>query len=163
MKETNNYEIAIKEDRTIDFLLGREEYHYADDQFSSVLHTSRYTFDDIKDYGEKYGEAEMLKQFKEDIKKVLELDLATFEFLNISTYIYIYMLDYKERSLSIEWIPDEETKTLIKKHYNDFVNRYIPTIDFNNQFPKQNNGFFLRNIIAKYSQIKERFGVDLLA
>ncbi|MFV8328451.1 hypothetical protein [Flavobacterium sp. ZS1P14] len=34
MRETNRYERAIQQDRTIDFLLGREEYHYADDQFS---------------------------------------------------------------------------------------------------------------------------------
>ena len=70
---------------------------------------------------------------------------------------------YEEKSLLIEWIPDEETKILIKKHYNSFLNQFDPAEEFNYSFPKLSNGFFLSNIIAKYNQIKERFGIDLLA
>lgn len=156
------YENAIRKDQTIEFLLGRGDYLYADRE-SAGLHTPYITFADIEEYGRIYGQAKMLKHFKADIKKVLQLDLDPNDFLTVSTYIWIYMLDfYEQKSLSIEWIPDEEIKMLIKKHYDDFVSRFDPTEEFNNQFPKQSNGFFVRNIMAKYRQIKERFGVDLL-
>lgn len=125
------------------------------------LHTGYITFRYIEEYGKKQGELKMLEQFKGDIKKVLKLNLTSFEFLAISTYIYIRHF-FEEKKFKIEWIPDEETKILIKKHYNSFLNQYEPSEEFNNRFPKENNGYFLRNIIAKYRQIKERFGIDLL-
>ncbi|HEY6142176.1 MAG TPA: hypothetical protein VIV55_01935, partial [Flavobacterium sp.] len=97
-------------------------------------------------------------------KKVLKLELSPFEFFYISLYIYEYMkCFYQEKSLTIEWIPDEEINVLIKKHYNFLLNQFDSSERFNYEFPKQSNGFFLRNIIAKYSQIKERFGINLLA
>jgi hypothetical protein len=99
-----------------------------------------------------------------DIKKVLQLNLFPFEFFYITVYIYLYMRHfYEEKSLAIEWILDEETKTLIKNHYNSFLNQFDTSEKFNNRFPKESSGFFLDNIISNYKFIKERFGADLLA
>jgi hypothetical protein len=157
------YKRAIKQGRTIDFLLGREEYLFPDREWGG-LHTGYITFSYIEEYGKKHGEEKMLKQFKADIKKALQLNLDTNDFLTISGYIYIYMRHfYKEKSISIEWIPDEETKMLIKKNYNSFLDQFDPSEKFDSHFPKQSNGFFLDNIISKYKFIKERFGIDLLA
>lgn len=54
---------------------------------------------------------------------------------------------------------DEETKTLIKKHYNTFLNQYDSSEEFNYKFPEQSNGFFLGNIIGYYEYLKEHLGL----
>lgn len=164
MREPNRYEFAIKRGRTIDFLLGKREFLYEDDMFSRELHDPTLTFMDIEDYGRKHGETKMLKQFRTDIKKVLKLNLSPIDFFYISLYIYIYIrYFYEKKSPTIEWIPDEETKKLIKKHYNVFLDKYDSSEEFNYKFPEKSNGFFLSNIISKYKYLKEHFGVDLLA
>jgi hypothetical protein len=164
MREPNRYEFAIKRGRTIDFLLGKREFLYEDDMFSQELHDPTLTFMDIEDYGKKHGEIKMLKQFKADIKKALQLNLSPFEFFYISSYIHMYIrYFYEKKSFTIEWIPDEETKTLSKKYYDAFLNQYDPLEEFNYKFPEQSNGFFLRNIMANYKYLKEHFGIDLLA
>lgn len=164
MRKPNQYENAIKLGRTIDFLLGKREFLYEEDTFSRELHDPTVTFIDIKDYGEKHGETKMSKQLKTDIKKTLELDLSPFELFYITYYISEYIKSYyHEQKLTVEWIADEEIKNLIKKHYNFFLAQFDSSEKFNYEFPKQSNGFFIRNIRAKYSQIKENYGVDLLA
>lgn len=164
MRESNRYEQAIKIGRTIDFLLGRREFFYEEDMFSREIHDPSVSFLYIKDYGKKQGESKMFKQFKVDIKKALKLKLLPFEFFYISYYIYVYIRSFhEEESPYIEWLPDEETKMLIKKHYNTFLNQYDPSEEFNYKFPEQSNGFFLGNIIGYYEYLKEHFGVDLLA
>lgn len=183
---SSNYKRAIQKKETIDFLLGNGEYHYPDIEWHPDLHIGRYTFEQIRDYGRIYGGEKMMRQFVKDLKKSLKLNLNSFEFLLISTYIYIYIRDYYEKKILTSLHLDEETIELIKYHYYNFIKIYDATdINFKSEYDllkkygykkdnienntqnisiiEANMNFFINNIIAKYNFIKERFGIDLLS
>ena len=60
---TINYKTAIVRGKTVDFLLGNNEYHYPDVEWHPDLHISGYTFMSIREFGKEYGENKMMIQF----------------------------------------------------------------------------------------------------
>ena len=180
-----NYEKAIQNNATVDFLLGKNIYHFPDSDWHPDLHKGSDTFYFIREYGLKYGEDKMMEQFVKDLKKSLELSVNPFEFLLISTYIYIYTKDFYEKIFSTPLQLDEQTTNLIKYHYNKLMEIYDDTdIKFKSEYDlikkygynkdklgnnnlnisiiEANANFFINNIIAKYQLIEEKFGLDLL-
>jgi len=170
----NRYEEAIMQKREIDFLLGREEFFYIEQD--SGKHYSLLTMYGVFGYSQKYGNQKMLEKFNSDIYKVLKTDISVQDLFIITNYVYLYNISYlgmlsenpskrdKENNVTVQWILSDEIKNLFTIQYkkNKKLYGHLSKDDFRWISEDPGYGFFLYQIEAKLKIIKEKFDIDLL-
>ncbi len=153
----SSYERAKKNNRIIDFYLGRGDYLQYDREWNN--HNPSVSFFGLKEYSNKYGNKAMLDSFKNDLIKILKENLTAREFNCLKTYIWIYLQKYyEEKSFEIEWRVEENIRQLIKNHVDKFSAEFPATIEY--KWPSE--GFEFKNILRSFEITKDRFDIDLL-
>lgn len=153
----SSYEKAKKNNRIIDFYLGRGDYLHYDREWNS--HNPSVSFFGLEQYSNKYGNKAMLDSFKKDLIMILQENLTAREFNCLKSYIGIYLRKYyEEKSFEIEWRVEENIRQLLKNHIDKFSTEFTATSEY--KWPS--DGFEFKSALRFFEIIKERTGIDLL-
>ncbi|MCK5856207.1 MAG: hypothetical protein KAG64_01890 [Bacteroidales bacterium] len=169
----NRYERAIKDGKSVEFLLARDDYFFESNfEVHSPIIIAKVFFD----YSYKYGNDKMLSQLNKDIEKSLGLNLTLQELFYITHYIYIYNRYYfdnldpdyenkaSENNITLEWKISGAIKRLFYGHYKKMIQSYgsINKCSFEVGSREPNDGFIFHQLKSNIDIIQNRFGIILI-
>lgn len=153
----SSYSSAVKHKKIIDFYLGKNDYFHLDKDYGN--HNISISFNSLIDYSKKVGHQKTLNSFKNDIKKILVLDLSCIEFFFILQYISLYLNFIQINKIdNLEWKVENSIRVLIKNQFNKLILKYPPNLNYH----FLDDGYHIKEILLKIENIKEREGIDLL-
>ncbi len=121
----NNYEKAIKENKTRDFLLGKNEFFVRNRDYGD--HDISSTYIDFLNFALENGEEFAFERIDSDLQLILEDDELNHEdIINILGYLNFY-LDYRYnlKKFSSDWAVSEMLKKKIKDRLEFFQDSLI--------------------------------------
>ena|SRR5690554_1161606 len=155
---------AINKKEVKDFLLGRGDYfEWSDEGYS--FHETLKTFNHLLDYAKLHSFKKMSNTLQNEILKILKTDndWSVFEFCQLLSYIYIFV--HKEKVLkeiTYSFGLDPDLKTITNEKYNELVQEFGTSEEYDNsKTHEQNNAYLLNSIKSSFDILKENYGFEL--